>query len=713
MSGPVAPVSPIVPVSPVGGGLGFGGGMGGIAPVSGPVSGGPAPIVGGGAGGTIGGPAPVMGPIGTSPIGTGTGGGTTAGTGGGTLAGGGGGTAAPVRTSPPVMLQPPPSGTTIHPLTAGISASAALTLVGTSGTGANETFQYAITVTNTGSTTIGTFWFSWVPGEDFLPTRPTATTSPNGWTPTLTGLSNSFDGTAIQWVAGSTGTFIQPGQSLSGFGFTTHDSPTVLAGNSPSNPTQKVLTAFVYIGAPEADPGDEIQVTENTTTPTPPAPTQVATTTTLTSSNASVVSGTNVTFTAHVTSSSGSGTPTGTVMFLENGNPIGSGNLQANGTAIFNTLSLSVGEHVLTAQYEGDANFTASNSSEFTEMVTAPVVTPPAPPAPTSAATHLSIAAQPLTTVAAGHAIGPVVVDLLEANGKVDTTNSSSVTISISGAGKLRGTMTVNALHGVATFGGLSITSAGSFTLNVVDGALAAAHTRAVAVTPDVASGRLVLLSRPAASVAVGAVLNPALVVRDQDQFGNVITSDHSKVTVSVASGSGKIAGTTSATLSNGIATVRGFSLSTAGNDVLQVTDNSLALKTPVKFNETVTRATATVPTPPVAASYPLNKAIALATTLHSNAPASVPFTGTATVVDQSSGKVLGSAKVSANGQMKLTVNGLAAGAHSVSIHYSGDANHAAGASVAFVLHVNAASTPAAAPAPAPTPMPMPIGYMV
>ena len=603
----------------------------------------------------------------------------------------------------------------VHPLAAGISASAALTLVGTSGTGANETFQYAITVTNTGTTTIGTFWFSWVPGADFLPSAPVSTTSPNGWSAALTGLGNNFDGTAIQWVAGSTGVRIQPGQSLTGFGFTSHDSLATLAGNSPSNPTQKVLTAFVYIGAPEADPGSEFQVTENTTTPTPPtppAPTPVVTSTTLTSSNASVVAGTNVTFTSHVAAASGTAVPTGTVEFMENGNAIGFGNVQANGTATFNTVALSAGQHVVTAEYNGDPNFIASTSSAFTETVTAPVVTPPPPPPPASGATHLAIAGQPALTVAAGHVIGAVVVHLLKGNGAVDTANSSSVTISISGAGHLRGTLTVNAVHGVATFNGLSITTAGSFVLSVTDGALTAAHARAVTVTPDAASGRLVLMSRPAASAVVGTVLNPALVVRDQDQFGNAITSDHSKVTVSVASGPGKISGVTTATLNNGTATVRGFSLTTAGSDVLQVSDNSLAVKTQVRFNETVTRGTATVPVPPVAASYPLHTTITLTTTLHSNAPASIPFTGTATVVAQSGGAVLGSAKVSANGQVKFTLNGLAAGAHAVSIRYGGDANHAAGASVAFVLHVSA-STPAAAPPPAPTPMPTPIGYMV
>ena len=44
-------------------------------------------------------------------------------------------------------------------------------------------YQYTITLDDTGSTPIGTFWFGWVPGEDFLDPAPSSMTAPAGWTP--------------------------------------------------------------------------------------------------------------------------------------------------------------------------------------------------------------------------------------------------------------------------------------------------------------------------------------------------------------------------------------------------------------------------------------------------------------------------------------------------------------------------------------------------
>ena len=48
-----------------------------------------------------------------------------------------------------------------------------------------STYQYTVMLDDTGSTTIGTFWFAWVPGEDFLDTKPSSVTAPAGWTTTL------------------------------------------------------------------------------------------------------------------------------------------------------------------------------------------------------------------------------------------------------------------------------------------------------------------------------------------------------------------------------------------------------------------------------------------------------------------------------------------------------------------------------------------------
>jgi hypothetical protein len=57
-------------------------------------------------------------------------------------------------------------------------------------------FHYDITVANTGTTTIGTFWFSWVPGQDFMPVTPISVVSPAGWNEIVTH-GGAFDGLAI------------------------------------------------------------------------------------------------------------------------------------------------------------------------------------------------------------------------------------------------------------------------------------------------------------------------------------------------------------------------------------------------------------------------------------------------------------------------------------------------------------------------------------
>ena len=43
-------------------------------------------------------------------------------------------------------------------------------------------YQYTITLDDTGSTPIGTFWFGWVPCADFLATMPSSMMAPAGWT---------------------------------------------------------------------------------------------------------------------------------------------------------------------------------------------------------------------------------------------------------------------------------------------------------------------------------------------------------------------------------------------------------------------------------------------------------------------------------------------------------------------------------------------------
>ncbi|HEY1683317.1 MAG TPA: hypothetical protein VGG19_01020 [Tepidisphaeraceae bacterium] len=107
------------------------------------------------------------------------------------------------------------------------SATAQLSLVSTSGTDTSPIYNYDITVTNTGTTNLGTYWLGWAPGENFLPDNPTNLGGPSGWgatgstssTPVITHtVSNAGDGYGIQWAALGAN-LLSPGHSLSGFTF--------------------------------------------------------------------------------------------------------------------------------------------------------------------------------------------------------------------------------------------------------------------------------------------------------------------------------------------------------------------------------------------------------------------------------------------------------------------------------------------------------------
>ena len=107
-------------------------------------------------------------------------------------------------------------------------------------------YNYSLTLNNTGTTNIGTFWFSWVPGAGFLSPVPVAgsISSPTGWTFTATNA-----GAAIRWV--TTGSLLPAGSSLSGFNFASTETPAQLASLLTVGAFTDPGTVFyVYEGAP-------------------------------------------------------------------------------------------------------------------------------------------------------------------------------------------------------------------------------------------------------------------------------------------------------------------------------------------------------------------------------------------------------------------------------------------------------------------------------
>ena len=214
---------------------------------------------------------------------------------------------------------------------------------------------------------------------------------------------------------------------------------------------------------------------------------------------------------------------------------------------------------------------------------------------------------------------------------------------------------------------------------------------------PDLAglSAHLVLAGQPADAL-VGAPLAPAIRVEVRDDFGILQTANPSQATLSIVSGpaGGALGGSTTVPVRKGIAAFGKITLSAAGTYTLAVSDPALAITTPVQFTQIIAQGVSAAAVPHRAASYTFGPAINLSATFKANAPKSVPFTGTADILDQNS-HVLATAALTAKGAAKFALPGVVPGTYLCTINYPGDVNHTAFTSSSFTLQVNPAGTSA------------------
>ncbi len=153
-----------------------------------------------------------------------------------------------------------------------------------------------------------------------------------------------------------------------------------------------------------------------------------------------------------------------------------------DGVATFSNLALDIaGAYTLQAT---DGSLTSATSNSIT-------VSP-------AAASQLVLVQQP-TTVTAGIAIAPpVTVDVEDPFGNLVTTNTSSVALAVNtGPASLNGTTSVAAIGGVATFGNLSLDTAGTYTLKATDGSLASATSNNFTVNSAATTTALATSSNP------------------------------------------------------------------------------------------------------------------------------------------------------------------------------------------------------------------------
>jgi phosphoribosylcarboxyaminoimidazole (NCAIR) mutase len=248
------------------------------------------------------------------------------------------------------------------------------------------------------------------------------------------------------------------------------------------------------------------------------------------------------------------------------------------GVATFGGCTITTaGTYTLTAT---DGSLTSAVSGSFT-------IGP-------AAANKLSFTQSPGNTVAGVAFASQPQVTVQDQYGNTVTSDTSSVTIAVTGGAATLSGCAANpepATAGVATFGGCTITTAGTYTLTATDGSLTAADSTAFNITPG-AANKLSFTQSPSSTSADNA-LSPQPKVTVQDQYGNTVTGDSSTVTLTIKSGTPTSGGPGSLTgcsqsESSGVVTFSGCKITTVGTAYqLHATDGSLTAADSTAFNIT------------------------------------------------------------------------------------------------------------------------------
>jgi len=365
--------------------------------------------------------------------------------------------------------------------------------------------------------------------------------------------------------------------------------------------------------------------------------------TVVTSSNNPSVGGTTVTFTARVPGNCS--VPTGTVTFLDGGNPIGTVALDANASASISTAALTVGSHNITVTYPGDFNFDSSTSGILVQVVTG---------YPTS--TSLQVSPNP------AKAFQPISFTA----GVSSPFGTPTGTVTFLAGGSVIGTASLNS-SGVASTT-VSTLGAGTYSVTAVYGATTnfAASTSAPVIEVVVGSNT---------STSLLASPNPVI-------FGQTETL---ATTVIVTQGGG--VGSGLVTFLDGTQVLGAATLNASG--VTSFNTSSLALGP-----HSITASYAGSINANASVSPPVNVVvIAIPTSVGLNAtpnPASLGQSvvltasvagagavpgGTATFSDH--GTVLGSGAVNASGLATFTTSSLSAGTHNITATLSAFGNYA------------------------------------
>jgi uncharacterized repeat protein (TIGR01451 family) len=375
--------------------------------------------------------------------------------------------------------------------------------------------------------------------------------------------------------------------------------------------------------------------------------TRAASTTALVSSQNPSVFGQAVTFS--VTVSSSTGTPTGTVTFLDGATSVGTATLDSLGKAALSISSLAVGAHSMTAAYTGDTNFSSSSSSPLLQIVIKDAAT-----ATLSSSANPSVFGQAVTFTALVAAAAP---GAGTATGTV-TFQDGAATLSI-----------LNLVNGQVSFTTSSL-AAGSHSITAVyngDSNFNAASSAAFSQT----------VNKLASAGTLSSSANPSV-------FGQAVTFTAAVSAASPAAGTptGTVTfqdGSTSlgtANVLNGRASVTLSALAVGLHSVTAVYggDGNFNSSTSM-IAQTVNKASTTTNLSSSANPATLNQAVTFTATVNPVTPGAGTPSGTVTFVADGSNTLCASAALPSNGTAACSTNTLSVGSHTITAAYSGDTN--------------------------------------
>jgi len=210
--------------------------------------------------------------------------------------------------------------------------------------------------------------------------------------------------------------------------------------------------------------------------------TTIATTTTLTPSANPQAQGSAVTFTATVAPATGTGIPTGNVVFSVDGVSTATVALGGTGEAAYSTSSLAAGQHTILASYAGSSAYTASSQS-LTETITAPPIASVSPTTLTYAALLVKSTSSAQAVTLSNTGSSALTVAGINISGNFAQTNNCGSSVAASGSctihvtfsplasGPLSGTLTITDNSSTGSTQTVSLSGTGQdFTLTTPSG---------------------------------------------------------------------------------------------------------------------------------------------------------------------------------------------------------------------------------------------------